>query len=187
MINSLHELSAIRRDSSLLPRVHGNGFIQLDLPGGDRAHFWGHPDIPRQVTRSQLHDHTFGFRSHVLRGRMINIVYAMSDDEYTHEICVVVPRIGQDTILMPTGDLVGPIVIGVGVIRAGGGYDMPPAVFHETVVDEPTVTVIHKTDRIEKRQARVLVPIGHSPDNEFERSQAADPDTLWGIIQEMIN
>jgi hypothetical protein len=44
------------RDSDNYPRVHGNGFIQLDLPDGKRLHVWDE-DIPRQKVNTSMHDH----------------------------------------------------------------------------------------------------------------------------------
>ena len=47
------------------PRVHPNGFIQLDISPRKRFHIWAHPDIPqsgREDKEEDIHDHVFGFR-----------------------------------------------------------------------------------------------------------------------------
>ena len=79
MLSTGHYLERLRE---LEPRVHGNGFIQCDLPHRKRLHIWGHPAIPRQKVSSPIHDHVFSFASIVLVGRLVNIVYkAVSNGE----------------------------------------------------------------------------------------------------------
>lgn len=69
------DLAAVRKAGNE-PRVHGNGFLQLDVGPDRRLHFWGDPRIPRQVTPTPIHDHSFSFRSSGLIGRLFNIVWA---------------------------------------------------------------------------------------------------------------
>ena len=56
--------------------LHGLGFIQLQLEGGQRLHVW-HPSLPRRkcYEESFIHDHRFSFESTVLVGSLVNRVY----------------------------------------------------------------------------------------------------------------
>lgn len=40
------------------PRIHGNGFLQIDLDPLRRMHVWDHR-WPRQIRDSSIHDHAF--------------------------------------------------------------------------------------------------------------------------------
>ncbi len=52
------------------PRIHGNGFIQVDLDELHRLHLWD-VMIPRQSVDSSIHDHAFGFESRTLQGMLV--------------------------------------------------------------------------------------------------------------------
>src|SRR4051812_43978314 len=51
------------------PRVHPNGFIQLDLKPGLRLHVWD-VQIKAQEPPTPVHDHIFDMRSQVLLGQI---------------------------------------------------------------------------------------------------------------------
>lgn len=166
-----------------VPRVHGNGFIQVDLEPGQRLHVWGHPAIPRQQTYTGIHDHSFGFESRVIRGRVFQIPYVIDGCGRDYMIYAPVPKEGEDTQLNPTGIhcrlSYGPIQI----IQAGQYYLMSPGDIHETVADMPAASIMTKTERSESA-ARVYVPMGSKPDNVFSRYWA--PNMLWQIIKDVI-
>jgi len=179
------------------PRVHGNGFIQLDLANGKRLHFWGHPDIPRQVRPTPIHDHTFGFQSWCLRGRLVNIVYDLIDAGIEYQVYRVQDRNGEDTELVPTDCMVGVMPMKVEVIVPAmmssdwcvsmpSTYKMGSLIFHETFAPEPTITCMEKTHKREGAIPHVLSPTGVEPDNEFNR-HTHDPKLLWRIIEEMMD
>ena len=167
-------------------RVHGNGFLQLDLPSQNRLHIFSHPDLPAQRVSTHIHDHRFAFRSRILRGRLANICYRMVPSRYpTHRIYTTKPRIGEDTELVDTG-IVGELVaIMADIHLAGENYPMPPKVFHETMTNELTVTLIEKYNPIE-HEPRILAPIGIKPDNDFTRYDV-DPLTLWAIVKDAVD
>ena len=183
------------RKNGRRPRVHGNGFIQLDLTEETRLHIWGDPRIPRQQVATPIHDHVFNFKSTVLVGRLINVRYDVTrrlDVVMTHEVYQPEIREGEDTILMPTRDTVCPFVTGGDLVMAGTlhpTYYMHKQYFHETVATEPSASVIVKDSPTQAQGARtkprVLVPIGKKPDNEFNR-YAADEDLLWHIIEQTL-
>lgn len=175
------------------PRVHGNGFIQVDLTPTHRAHYWGHPDIPRQKKRSPIHDHIFGFMSCVLKGRLVNIEYVTTMGE---DFDIWQPVRGGPFNKDVLEQAKGTAPVGIDVHhcdvmlpnRFQSQYHMPPFRFHETHTDEPAVTIIEKDGPIRSPNylPRILVPHGGSPDVEFDR-YAAPEETLWGIIKEIIN
>lgn len=87
-------LTAAARRRGAQPRVHPNGFIQLDLEapaderwhegkqaghsGADlRLHVWNPPgvDLPHQDTVNEIHDHVFDMRSTVVRGELTQRLY----------------------------------------------------------------------------------------------------------------
>jgi hypothetical protein len=55
--------TAVLKERGVRPRVHGNGFIQVDLTADTRLHVWGDKRIPRQNVYTPIHDHVFGFES----------------------------------------------------------------------------------------------------------------------------
>ncbi len=178
-----------------IPRVHGNGFIQLDLTQENRLHIWGDKRIPRQQVSTPIHDHIFHFESVVLTGRIVNVTYGVTaSHDGPFVIHEAVCRQGEDTILQDTGEFVTVRVIETECLTAGQTYRVLRDYFHETFVAEPTATVIHKYD-LTAAQAeeygrtvhnpRVLVPLGRWPDNEFDRF-GHDTDLLWQIIFETL-
>src|SRR5687768_2884644 len=75
------------------PRVHPNGFIQLDLEdvpeswhashkqghsgAARRMHIWNPPgvELPHQQTVNEIHDHVFDMKSNVVRGVLVQRLY----------------------------------------------------------------------------------------------------------------
>jgi hypothetical protein len=170
------------RDSGNLPRVHGNGFVQLDLPDGRRLHVWDN-GVPRQAVNSSVHDHAFGFTSHVICGILQNVVYDIVPSDYGQYV-VHVPwrRPGtEDTKLTNTGERVNLVTEDVQTLPAGKSYSFSPGVFHDTFHIGTTATIMTKTERW-NADPRVLVPFGSKPDNEFDRD-GFDPELLWSFIR----
>ncbi len=80
-----------------VPRVHGNGFIQLDLTDRTRLHVW-HPSVPRQKVATQIHDHVFSFESCCIVGRLINVVYKfieLSPGDAMAEFCIYTSKVRE--------------------------------------------------------------------------------------------
>ena len=175
------------------PRVHGNGFIQVDMTEKTRLHVWGDKRIPRQNVYTPIHDHTFGFKSTLIVGRLINIVYGFHRNSFG-DYRVYSPQIreGEDTILRATTERVHVFPIKADLVEhntANKTYEMDPFIFHETFVTEPTITIIQKTDITQAQdnpiKPRVLVRYDQDPDNEFNRYNA-DPELLWRIIERVL-
>lgn len=178
------------------PRVHGNGFIQIDIDDRRRLHVWGHPDIPRQRVASPIHDHLFDFTSETLVGRLVNVVYGtLLDAQGEFEIFEPSIRQGEDTVLAGTGRRINVYVSKTQMLSAHrlsrpSSYRMERHVFHETFAPEPTITVMLKSGPTQAQGAtgkpRVLVPFGVEPDNEFDRYACAAPSELWRIFDEVM-
>lgn len=182
------------REMGERPRVHGNGFIQLDLSDSFRLHIWGDPRIPRQATATPIHDHTFGFQSTIIVGRLLNVVHEIIEKEYgDFNIFEAVCRDGEDTELRRMKKQCIVQVAHTEMVNANSWitkYRMPPHVFHETLApDGPAATIIRKEKkRIQPDKhvrARVLVPVNAAPDNSFNRYEA-DEDLLWQIIEDTL-
>lgn len=74
------------------------------------------------------------------------------------------------------------------VMFPGDLYFMPKWEFHESLTNEPTMTVIRKQDAVltlgpNSGGASVMVPVGEEPDNGFRRGDV-DTDALWDLITE---
>jgi hypothetical protein len=175
------------------PRVHPNGFIQLDRDERTRFHFWAHPDIPRQARPTPIHDHSFGFESLVLIGALVNIRYRARPShrfDSTHSVYQAYCPGGEETRLEPTGDAVRliPEIMGATVLREGASYRENPWEIHQTIVDVPTVTVIFKDGPTLAQRGpapHVYVPVGVEPDNSFRRD-VLSPEFLWAIIDDIM-
>jgi hypothetical protein len=186
-------LSAVRATGSK-PRVHGNGFIQLDLTEETRLHIWGDPRIPRQKVSTQIHDHVFGFESTIIVGRLINVVYtAVPSKNGAFSVYIPEIRDREDTVLNDTMLRVDVAPVHTDVVQwhnMRALYTIRPFEFHESFApDGPAATIITKDAPTQAQGAekapRVLVPVGQEPDNEFNRYDA-DEDLLWKIIEETL-
>lgn len=177
------------RANGRTPRVHGNGFIQLDLnaSGTWRLHVW-HDDIPRQVVATPIHDHVFDMRSTVLRGTLIHEELEPRDSRFgAYKVYMAVQEEGtQNTILQPDGgyvklDLVQRLVLGEGSI-----YTFPAGKLHTSDHVGLTATYMEKLEAPEGYgRPRVLVPYDKVPDNDFHRD-GFDPEMLWAFIKDAL-
>lgn len=172
-----------------IPRVHGNGFIQLDLTPLVRLHIWGHPDIPRQEVSTPVHDHAFGFTSRILMGALTNRRYRWVQTSVgDHEVHVVNIRDREDTTLHGTGEYGRLEQESERSYLSGHRYTMHPGDIHESIAEELTVSVIRKTGPTLSQGGptpRVFVRRGLQPDNTFHRYQL-DPEKLWAIIANVL-
>ncbi len=182
----------VLRDQELVPRVHPNGFIQVDLDVSHHLHVW-HPSLPyRQKTYHPIHDHTFYFRSYVYSGRMVHVVYELKPESPgwpgTHTIWRREKQTDEETILKTRMNEppVIPMYAMVDVIQPGMSYFFAPFKFHESLTNEPTLTIITKKPKpwgLDGATPRILVPIGVEPDNTFIRADV-NRETLWKLIGE---
>lgn len=180
------------RSHGNVPRVHGNGFIQLDLEPGARLHIWGHPALPRQKVDTGIHDHRFGFRSCVVVGRIVNAMWVTTElmgsvIGATHKVYQPAARDGEDTTLSDTGRRVIASIHYSQTVLREQTYYMEPGDFHETFTDRPSATIMTKERTNHSHVARVLVPVDREPDNDFNRNDAMSEARLWKIIEEVLS
>lgn len=176
----------IRKQGSGI-RVHGNGFIQIDLPDNKRVNVWGHPAIPRQNVATQLHDHRFDFYSFVLRGAMVNATYKafpVDMQRATHDVYTPQAREGEDTVLRALDNPVKLHPYHAQVVQKGDSYRLPAGMIHETFVNQPTATLMLKGD-VRPIPVRVFCPIGKKPDNDFVRHAVLPETDLWEIVRDV--
>lgn len=177
------------RSSGARPRVHGNGFVQLDLTERRRLHVWGDPRIPRQLVPSQIHDHTFSFKSTVYVGQLVHRAISLyPGTNGAYEMYYAVSNHGEDTRLVKTRVRYDSLITEERLLRAGDTYAFQSRKFHETVAPWPCVTVIDKNGPTLSQggpNPNVLVPFGLEPDNTFDRYQTS-PDLLWEVILEKL-
>jgi hypothetical protein len=170
------------------PRVHGNGFIQLDLDKKTRLHFWGHPDIPKQKTSTPVHSHIFNFTSTILKGTLTNIVHIITqypNNEKTYHMYEVTPRQRADTSLQKMSEFLYKTNTKSWIYSANESYAMPRFTYHETYITEPTITLMKKTYVSAQGIPHVLVPSHLTPDTTFDRYGFPE-EMLWDIIQKII-
>lgn len=172
------------------PRVHGNGFLQLDLndEGTKRLHVWDN-ELPRQKVATPIHDHVFALRSEVIVGTLIHeeLFARPLDSDGTHRVYRAQQEPGtQNTILVPDPaqvilELEQRLILGVGSI-----YTFPSLHLHQTNHRGTTATIMEKIGAPkEYGRPRVLVPVGQEPDNEFKRD-SFDEDFLWGFVEKAL-
>lgn len=194
-ITDLHRI----RDAGNRPRVHPNGFVQLDIDDKCRLHLW-HPALPyRQKTYHPIHDHVFGFKSECIVGRLVHVHYEMMpihrlpaewNDRQDHVLWQAVCLGAEDTILEKVDELrMRPVAYRPIAITAGNWYSFGAFEFHETLCNIPTITVIKKDgptlQQGATRSPRIAVPVGVEPDNEFRRDDVSE-DLLWSLIYRTI-
>lgn len=178
------------RELGNIPRVHGNGFIQLDLneDGTSRLHVW-HDEIPRQATPTPIHDHVFNLRSTVLTGTLIHEEFLPGKTPLgTHRIYRAEQEEGtQNTILVPDEGNVNLYTTQRLVLGAGSIYTFAAGKLHLSDHVGLTATVMDKISAPEGYgRPRVLVPVDSEPDNDFHRD-GFDPETLWPFIKDALD
>lgn len=173
-------------------RVHGNGFIQIDIAPHLRLHIWEEA-IPCQATNTPIHDHRFGFESLILTGTLVNVSYEAipeSRGEHVsygrlHRLYNPVVRNGEDTVLVPAEDEeVWMLRQTVDYHPAGSEYSFEAFDFHETRYQGLTATLLRKIIEYPRHVPRVACLSHLKPDNDFDRYKA-DRDLMWAIVNEV--
>lgn len=171
------------------PRVHPNGFLQLNLTdkGDARLHIW-HPELPAQKTYTGIHDHIFDMGSSVVKGRLWQVRQRFDlqhRGEPTDEIYMAQYVAKSQSTLGPTGVLVARLPEEPALVYAGQDYTQPAFTFHESRPETDVVVTLMTKAQTYKGNPRVLVPIGAEPDNSFQREDV-DAEFLWRIIEESV-
>ncbi|NKJ43682.1 hypothetical protein [Novosphingobium sp. SG720] len=167
--------------------LHGLGFIQVKLMGGQRLHVW-HPDLPRRscFQRSAIHNHRFSFTSTVLKGVQINRRFdIVMHPEGSHDV------ISHDGPRSEKGGRLSFVAGRVNLIEretqhfmAGCSYEMPMLAYHDTPNSGVVVTLLRKTADGDIH-ANSLIEHGHVFDQSFDRFQLS-PKQLWSYVVEAL-
>jgi hypothetical protein len=184
------------------PRVHPNGFIQLDLDhvadgwhashhrghsgGRTRLHIWNPPGVtlPHQDTVNEIHDHVFDMLSTVMIGALEQQLYEFvpgRDDGDIYERYTAVYQKGADSRLQPTGERGVLELVESLTVKAGQSYTQPAFTLHDSLACELVVTIMEKTE-IHEGDATVICPVDQPPDNSFDRASALPADEVWRAI-----
>lgn len=176
------------------PRLHPNGFVQLDLneEATERFHVWPALGIAAQKTRHPIHDHAFDMQSTVLLGSLTNVLYSHTLHDSRTEVWIKGPdtyriytakKIGpEETVLEPT--YVAARLREISRITYGPfeTYEMSKSLLHDSVATGLTATVMRKLNQSGEYHPSVFVPIGVKPDNEFRRESLPEEE-LWRHIE----
>lgn len=180
------------------PRVHPNGFVQLDLGAAvvgvtghsgavRRLHVWNPPGlrVPGRARSEGIHDHVFDMCSTVLVGTLRQRVYEFAvgtGRPHTHEVHRASYWAGG-SYLVPTGVR--------GVVREVDAYDVPaghaysqaPWTFHETdPVSGLLVTVMDKRI-VHEGSPCVLQPLGLAYEADPPRAAVLPTEAVVAAIR----
>jgi hypothetical protein len=203
-LSEIRDLVEQLRQEGGQPRVHPNGFIQLDLiPVTDwdqskqrghsgamrRLHIWNPPrfPLPHQETTNEIHDHVFDMRSEVVIGDLVQDLYGFIFGQRfakppTHELYRAVYDKTSSSRLEAMG-VRGYLRLAQSfAIRAGESYTQPAFTLHNSDAGRGCVVTVMEKEQVHEGDATIVCEIGNPPDNTFDRAKAADQDYLWGAI-----
>ena len=158
-------------------RLHGNGFLQMDVCPNWRLHIF-HPDLIQfgQKTRTPIHDHVFDMTSHVLYGKLNHLHYKMLYPEISSHgefnvfsVKYDGNRTQESTLKLHFVDPVIFKLLAEYEMSEGSIYKFKAGEWHESSSKDLTITLIHKSEA-KVNLARVACPIGSFPDNDFKRN-----------------
>lgn len=208
-LDDAHRLTTEAWERGAKPRVHPNGFIQLDLTkpeseewhdgkqkghsgAGLRLHVWNPPGfaMPHQDTTNEIHDHVFDMRSTVVRGELIQSLYVFvpwnelerDAGPRTHETYKAV----YDK--KSSSRLDGPLEDGKLYLREqfhvheGESYTQQAFTLHDSGTSGLTTVTIMEKVAIHEGTPTVVCLIDQPPDNDFDRATAASQEDLWQAI-----
>lgn len=178
-----------------VPRLHPNGFIQLDLDaaGEMRLHVWPAQPLPiqGQKTKHPIHDHNFDMESAIFRGALRNILYQAHElTRLEDDVDFPVYRLHSAEMVGATDTVLKPInhrscaVLQTSAedFQAGDCYSMSKAVLHESLAVGLTATLVTKLRADPTYRPRVAVPVGITPDNDYRRAASEGDKVLWHVI-----
>lgn len=194
------------KERDILPRFHGNGFLQIyiDRTQVERFHVW-HPDLkPQREHNAQIHDHRFHMRSRILCGSLKHITHDIIPQEYfcgspvyeaTHSIYEI-----QGASKFSEANMVNVGRVHLRkrheyIFSKGSYYDFRAGKFHESYVGDPTritATIIERDKETEDANewARIAVEQGiaiKDITHAFEPELQPSTDKMWKCLHEAID
>lgn len=188
MINYLPSFDELYRQGQNI-RIHGNRFIQIDMGSRCRIHIWS-DIVPRgQDIPSVVHDHDYDFKSTILSGQLVNVLYRVAGtfDKTDYrvkggEACLDIWNVDRERgLLVKTPKCCVLKVLEVLYYRRGMSYSMYKGQIHATAYLGHAITCIEADDP-KKYAIRVFVPQNVDPDNEFRRNKYPE-DYLWDVVR----
>ena len=171
-----------------VPRVHGNGFIQIDLPEDRRLHIWPDEKLETQKVYTGIHNHRFSFESQVLLGTLHHTqfrVVQLPGGEY--QLYKTIPRDREDKGLSLFSEdyfsLENPQDF---YLSVGSRYNFPYRAFHDSRGIGLTATLMRKTFVDEDMEVLVLCPRDKTPDNEFGKYKIPQ-EKIWPIVKKVFD
>lgn len=168
------------------PRIHPNGFIQLDLDKEHRLHVWPDEDlIPKNP--AHIHDHTFGFESTVIKGSIANFDYNLLRGDAYHIYHVIPYAINQreEPMTKLSNYTYDAKSVNHSMYNEGETWYMPPFMFHDVMWFGLAATIIKIGEVTEHTTAKVLCPIDETPEEKFDRHNTLSTDELWAWIEKI--
>lgn len=166
------------------PRVHGNGFIQINLPFENRLHIW--PDIPFETQKvyTGIHNHRFSLESRIVLGTLVHKQFDLAQTvDGAYQLYQAIPREGEDTKMELYGT--GRFIVQeeqTFLLHKGSSYTFPYGKFHESFGIDLTATVMKKTGSHPKVVPMVACEYGKVPDNDYNRYQIT-PEQIWPTVE----
>lgn len=165
------------------PQYFGLGFLQLKVNAHTRYHFW-HPHLVTTVDAEEIHDHRYDFTSHILKGLLVNDLYAFTPDpdgqwERSYVSCDPTDPIDPATFEPERGIA---RLTGIFHMPEGSHYIFKAKEFHRT----HTGMAITRVERgpVTERFAQVVRPVGATPVCPFEKKMSEDE--VWEIIADLL-
>jgi len=172
------------------PRLHGNGFIQLNLDKNNmtRFHVWPGAQIEAQSVSTQIHDHIFEMESTILLGELEHTVYEpVFRDTGKYLLYQAEPRMEEDTELVAIlGSRCDLEISQKYNFKKGDTYQFEAFKFHESLGNGLTATIMHKTAVHKDKKPRVACLVTEKPDNDFNR-YSKDEELLWAEIKKVLD
>ena len=162
------------------PRMHPNGFIQINLnqDGSLRFHVWDDNPLPKQKTDNTIHDHVFDMHSTVLIGKLEHITFNFEvSSNGLYQVYTANYKSKENSILEASGIIGNLKEVGRSEVT---NYHFPAFEFHDSKAYGLTATIMRKEKSYEGTP-RILCPVGVPPDNSFNRD-SVDETILWEPI-----
>jgi hypothetical protein len=189
--NRVYQLDA---QEATQPRLHPNGFIQLDFDDDRRLHIFPGPQdrasLPQPLVRANIHDHSYDLESRVLGGALETSIFSQPFLVYggAYRIWFVshYNEAGQaDMMQMHPLSRYDSHQILQFTVGQGHSYSLSACHIHQARWSSATVTLCRRGPIPGRRPARVLCNADLEPDNTFHRD-CVDPKVLWNIIYKEI-
>ena len=175
------------RNIGTKPRVHPNGFIQLDISENTKLHVWPDPPLKTVEVMTPHHDHTFNFTSRIIRGALQQTLYKPVENELGEfHLYTVFPlkSLGKETPFVRFDDKRYDMkIVEQFIIRTGQIYAFPAFDFHSSEPIGLTATIITIRPFDKMLQAKVTCRYDQLP-RLFKRD-SFEEEFLWSIIRQV--